>query len=68
MLWHGDCYMIEYENIGYENSAYFYKKFAAKYGCPPREYRKKHQLSKNAVSKAVYKGVDWLSCLAERTL
>ena len=33
------------ENIGYENSAYFYKKFAERYGCPPREYRKKHQLS-----------------------
>jgi len=33
------------ENVGYENSAYFYKKFAEKYGCPPREYRKKHQLS-----------------------
>ena len=31
------------EKIGYENSAYFYKKFADKYGCSPRQYRKKHQ-------------------------
>ena len=30
------------EKVGYENSAYFYKKFSEKYGCPPREYRKKH--------------------------
>ncbi len=30
------------EKIGYENSAYFYKKFSEKYGCSPREYRKKH--------------------------
>jgi AraC-like DNA-binding protein/quercetin dioxygenase-like cupin family protein len=29
------------EKIGYENSAYFYKKFSEKYGCSPREYRKK---------------------------
>lgn len=29
------------EKIGYENSAYFYKIFAGKYGCSPREYRKK---------------------------
>ena len=28
------------EKIGYENSAYFYKKFSEKYGCSPREYRK----------------------------
>lgn len=31
------------EKIGYENSAYFYKKFADKYGCSPRQYRKKYQ-------------------------
>ncbi len=30
------------EKIGYENSAYFYKKFSEKYGCSPREYRKMH--------------------------
>ena len=30
------------EKIGYENSAYFYKKFSEKYGCSPREYRQKH--------------------------
>ena len=30
------------EKVGYENSAYFYKKFSEKYGCPPREYRKNH--------------------------
>jgi YesN/AraC family two-component response regulator len=29
------------EKIGYENSAYFYKKFSEKYGCSPREYRKR---------------------------
>ena len=29
------------EKIGYENSAYFYRVFAAKYGCSPREYRNK---------------------------
>lgn len=28
------------EKIGYENSAYFYKKFSEKYGCSPREYRR----------------------------
>jgi AraC-like DNA-binding protein len=27
------------EEIGYENSSYFYKLFAQKYGCSPREYR-----------------------------
>ena len=30
------------EKIGYENSAYFYKRFSEKYGCSPREYKKKH--------------------------
>ena len=30
------------EKIGYENSAYFYKKFYEKNGCSPREYRKLH--------------------------
>ncbi len=29
------------EKIGYENSAYFYRKFSEKYGCSPREYRKR---------------------------
>jgi AraC-like DNA-binding protein len=29
------------EKIGYENSAYFYRKFSEKYGCSPRDYRKK---------------------------
>lgn len=29
------------EEIGYENSAYFYRKFAEKYGCSPRDYRKR---------------------------
>ncbi len=28
------------EEIGYENSAYFYRKFSEKYGCSPSEYRK----------------------------
>ncbi len=28
------------EAIGYENSAYFYRKFSEKYGCSPREYKK----------------------------
>jgi AraC-like DNA-binding protein len=30
------------EKIGYENSAYFYRKFSDKYGCSPRQYRKNH--------------------------
>jgi YesN/AraC family two-component response regulator len=30
------------EKIGYENSAYFYRKFSEKYGCSPRQYRKSH--------------------------
>lgn len=30
------------EKIGYENSAYFYRKFSEKYGCSPRQYRKNH--------------------------
>ena len=30
------------EKIGYENSAYFYKKFSERNGCSPREYRKMH--------------------------
>ena len=29
------------EAVGYENSSYFYRSFRAKYGCSPREYRKK---------------------------
>jgi AraC-like DNA-binding protein len=29
------------EHIGYENSSYFYRMFREKYGCSPREYRKK---------------------------
>jgi AraC-like DNA-binding protein len=28
------------ESIGYENSSYFYRRFRAKYGCSPKEYRK----------------------------
>ncbi|MDE5597397.1 MAG: helix-turn-helix transcriptional regulator, partial [Lachnospiraceae bacterium] len=28
------------ENIGYDNSSYFYRKFRDKYGCSPRTYRK----------------------------
>ncbi len=27
------------ENIGYENSSYFYRRFRARYGCSPAEYR-----------------------------
>ena len=27
------------ENIGYDNSSYFYRKFREKYGCSPRHYR-----------------------------
>lgn len=27
--------------IGYENTAFFYRRFAEKYGCTPNEYRKK---------------------------
>lgn len=27
------------ENIGYDNSSYFYRKFREKYGCSPRAYR-----------------------------
>lgn len=27
------------ENIGYDNSSYFYRKFREKYGCSPRKYR-----------------------------
>ena len=27
--------------VGYENSSYFYRSFRAKYGCSPKEYRKK---------------------------
>lgn len=30
------------DKIGYSNSAYFYKTFAAKYGCSPRQYRKRN--------------------------
>ena len=33
------------EKIGYENSAYFYKVFAQKYGCSPRQYRKNHAIT-----------------------
>ncbi len=29
------------EKVGYENSAYFYRIFSRKYGCSPREYKKK---------------------------
>lgn len=28
--------------VGYENTAFFYKKFEQEYGCSPREYRQKH--------------------------
>ena len=28
------------ENIGYDNSSYFYRKFRDKYGCSPKNYRK----------------------------
>ncbi len=31
------------EKIGYGNSAYFYKIFTEKYGCSPKEYRKKYK-------------------------
>lgn len=30
-------------SIGYENTAFFYRRFAQIYGCTPAEYRKKHQ-------------------------
>lgn len=29
--------------IGYENTAFFYRRFAKRYGCTPLEYRKKYQ-------------------------
>lgn len=29
--------------IGYENTAFFYRRFAERYGCTPLEYRKKYQ-------------------------
>lgn len=29
--------------IGYENTAFFYRRFAEQYGCTPLEYRKKYQ-------------------------
>ena len=29
------------EAIGYDNSSYFYRKFREKYGCSPKDYRKK---------------------------
>ena len=27
--------------IGYDNSSYFYRKFREKYGCSPKDYRRK---------------------------
>ncbi|MDE5891213.1 MAG: helix-turn-helix domain-containing protein, partial [Bacteroidales bacterium] len=27
-------------NSGFNNKSYFYREFAAKYGCSPKEYRK----------------------------
>lgn len=32
--------------IGYENTAFFYRRFVQIYGCTPAEYRKKHQTEK----------------------
>ncbi|MCD7734449.1 MAG: AraC family transcriptional regulator [Clostridiales bacterium] len=29
------------ERVGYDNSSYFYRKFRERYGCSPREYRKR---------------------------
>ena len=29
------------ENVGYENSSFFYRIFREKYGCSPKEYRNK---------------------------
>ncbi len=29
--------------IGYENTAFFYRKFAERYGCTPAEYRRRHR-------------------------
>ena len=28
------------ENIGYENSSYFYRRFRERYGCSPADYRR----------------------------
>ncbi len=35
--------------IGYDNSSYFYRRFRAKYGCSPREYRKQMNAIRNDV-------------------
>ncbi len=40
------------EEIGYENSAYFYRKFAEKYGCSPRDYRKRAGQGKKIVVRS----------------
>ncbi|MCM1252556.1 MAG: AraC family transcriptional regulator [Clostridium sp.] len=36
------------ENIGYDNSSYFYRKFREKYGCSPRNYRESLRFSLSA--------------------
>ena len=32
------------ENIGYENSSYFYRRFRERYGCSPAEYRRRESV------------------------
>lgn len=32
------------QNIGYDNSSYFYRKFREKYGCSPKNYRRAYKL------------------------
>ncbi len=36
-------------SIGYENTAFFYRRFAQIYGCTPAEYRKQHRTEPNRI-------------------
>ena len=31
------------ENVGYDNSSYFYRKFKERYGCSPKEFRERQR-------------------------